>query len=143
MQVTVTAVSDVRSDNRGVSSKIKCGNDEYYVNEDATPLIGKTVEITYEDKTSKKGNKYKIAKIVKVLEGVAPVNGNGKVTWENYKKVAQAAHTLALELEPDGPGESGIVVDRSEARVSLVQTILVALRDGKIELPEGDDDIPF
>jgi hypothetical protein len=151
MQVKIDSVSDVKTNDRGTSSKMKCGNESYYVNEDATPHIGKAVEISVEEKTSQKGNKYKIAKIVKVLEGAAAVNSNSHVSWIDYSQMAKLAHNLALELEPDGsriepdgePGSAVVtVVDRSQARIAFVQTVLVALRDGKLLLP-GDDEIPF
>ena len=147
MQVIIESVSDVKTDQRGTSSKIKCSDGQsYYVNEDGTPLVGKTVELTSEEKTSAKGNKYKIGKIVKVLEGAAAPSSNGKVSWDEYKDIARAAHVLALELEPDVKEADMPVLDRSAARVAFVQTILVALRDGRIALPkveDGEDNIPF
>jgi hypothetical protein len=145
MQITVTQVSDVKTNQQGTSSKVHAGNDYYYVNEDATQYIGKTLEITSEEKTSQAGRKYKVAKILNVLGGApaASANGNGKVEWSDYDKLARVAHKLALELEPDTIADEAnniITVDRSRARVTFVNTALMALKDGKLWL---DDDIPF
>ena len=154
MEIKITQVTDVKSDNRGgVSSKIHAGNEQYYVNEDATVLVGKTVDITYETKTSKKGNQYKVAKINKVLDGDSP-SQNGHIRWADYHKMASIAHALARTLEPDekeiAPDESCnnqtfIKLDRSSARAAILNTVMIAFSNGKISLPneEEDDTIPF
>lgn len=146
MQITIDKVSDLKTDQRGQSCKIYHGNDTYYVNEDATPLIGKTAEIEVTEKTSAKGNKYKIAKILKVLEASSS-NGNGKITWDAYRAMAEAAHSLAMKLEPDGSfhsDDSGAYqnMDRSAARAAILNTVMIAYSNGKIFVPE-DDDMPF
>jgi hypothetical protein len=166
MQVHIDSVSDVKVGQYGPSSKIKCGNESYFTNEDATPLVGKTVDITVETKTSVKGNTYKIAKIVKVLDGVPATqpssNGQG-VRWVDYVTMARLAHEVATELEPDvdsapvNEGDNTSKVehyldvkaegrqDRSTARIAFVNTVLIAFTNGKIALGEGEDEesIPF
>lgn len=148
MQITIDKVSDVKSGEYGKSCKIYHGNDTYYVNEDATPLIGKKVELTdIVPKTSKQGRQYKVAKIANVIESVpTTANGNGKITWDAYRAMAQAAHELAGKLEPDGNelvGEdSYIKIDRSSARAAILNTVMIAYSNGKIFVPE-DDDMPF
>lgn len=147
MQVKIDQVSDVKVGQYGPSSKIKCGNNSYFVNEDATPLVGKTVEITTEEKTSAKGNKYQIAKIVKVIEEAAAAQHNGhQVRWNDYAVMATLAHELAKQLEPDmepAPESTAPLVDRSTARAAIINTAMIAFTNGKITLSEGEDDIPF
>lgn len=143
MQITVDSVSDIKQGQYGVSSKIKSGNETYFVNEDASKYTGKTIEGDVTEKTSAKGNKYKILNIKGEAAGGAAGNGHGKVEWKEYEQLARVVHKLALELEPDGlaDAESNIViVDRSRARVTFVNTALMALKDGKLWL---DDDLPF
>lgn len=150
MQITIDKVTDVKQGQYGPSCKIHHGNDIYYLNEDGTQYTGKAVEITVEEKTSGRGNKYKIAKIVKVLDGAAAGNGNGNghaVQWADYAMVARHAHKLACELEPDGYKDDGpsegapaTAVDRSTARAAIVNTALIAFSNGKIAI---EDDIPF
>ncbi len=150
MQVKVESVSDVKVGQYGPSSKIKCGNASYFVNEDATPLVGKTLEITTEQKTSAKGNQYTIAKIVKVLDSAAPAqsNGNGQ-PWALWRQMAGEAHKVAMELEPDTnnaghEGADGSFVDRSTARAAILNTIMIAFSNGKITLTQEDtEEIPF
>lgn len=149
MQVQVTGCSDIKTNEKGTSSKMICGDKSYWVQEDATAHIGKTVEIEVAEKTSQAGRKYMVAKITKVLTAAQAPASNGRVKWEDYKQIAKAAHELALELEPDGisgsPETPLVTIDRSQARIAFVQTALVALRDGRIELPAAGDDgeIPF
>lgn len=153
MKVKIDKVTDVKSDQRGTSCKMHAGNSYWFVNEDATPLAGKEVEIDVTEKTSAKGNKYSIAKIVKVLEGAAPGggggNGNGHIAWSEYEQMAGLAHQLALTMEPDAVADHGqegapiITVDRSTARAAILNTVMIAFSNGKISLPAADDDMPF
>jgi hypothetical protein len=147
MQIKIDSFSDLKQTDRGPSAKIKAGNDSYYVNEDPTNLVGKTVEIEVVEKTSAKGNKYKIATIKKVIDAAAG-NGNGKITWDDYRAMAEAAHGLAAKLEPDGwksasdLGEATLIVDRSTARAAILNTVMIAYSKGDIFVPV-DDDMPF
>jgi hypothetical protein len=149
MQVTIQQVSDVKVGQYGPSCKIHTTSGDYFVNEDATPLLGKTVEAEVTEKTSKSGNKYKVAKIIKVIEAAAAQqNGNGKITWDSYRAMAEAAHELAAKLEPDrhtglNDTEPTLIVDRSQARASILNTVMIAYSNGKIFVPEIDDDMPF
>jgi len=141
MQVQVTQVTDVKPGRfGGMSSKIHAGNDFYYVNEDATQYIGKTVEI---EATQPPGKNYKTAKILNVVgSAAASGNSNGHIEWHEYDKMMRLAHRTASELEPDGytSQEEGTHVDRSTARAALVNTVMIAFSNGKLWL---DDDIPF
>lgn len=153
MQIIIDSFSDLKTTERGPSAKIKATNgDTFYVNENPTNLVGKTVDIEVTEKTSAKGNKYKIAKITKVHEGAAASNGNGKITWDAYRTMAEAAHALASKLEPDIEKHAGDAtndevswpsVDRSQARASIVNTTLSRYCEGKIFVPAEDDDMPF
>jgi hypothetical protein len=157
MQFTIDKVSDVKVGQYGPSSKVQSGSDFYFVKEDATPLIGKTVEADVNEKTSQKtGNRYKVAKILKVIESApapAQQNGNGKITWDAYRAMAEAAHELATKLEPDEftvhPDENSdmavrVRADRAGARAAITNTCLIAYSNGKIFVREDDDEpIPF
>lgn len=144
MQTTIESFSDLKTTDRGTSAKIKASNgDQIYINEDPTNLVGKTIDIDVNEKTSQKGNRYKVGKIIKVHELVATAvsNGNGKITWDAYRAMAEAAHGLAGKLEPDFVGEPAM--DRSSARAAILNTVMIAYSNGKIFVPEDDDIPPF
>lgn len=82
----------------------------------------------------------------KEANGDEPPDGEpvrGKLKWPEYMALVQAAHALAMSLEPDGYTEDGtkgiIVVDRSSARHAILNTILMQYTRGAFEYPE----IPF
>lgn len=155
MNIKVDKVSDVTTNDKGTSGKIHVGNDFYYVSEDPTQYVGKELDIEVTEKTSAKGHKYKIAKILKVLGTGGPSASNGHIPWLAYEQMARIAHGLAQALEPDvtqpsapsqdggDPVETHTVINRSAARVALVNTVMIAFSNGKISLPEADDDMPF
>jgi hypothetical protein len=66
-------------------------------------------------------------------------NSNGAPTWEEFKHMFHAAHCLAAQYEPDLPAPKNSNeqhIDRSLARVAIVQSILVAFREGKQQAPQ-------
>jgi hypothetical protein len=144
MQTIIESFSDLKTTERGPSAKIKVSNgDQIYINEDPTNLVGKTVDIDVNDKTSQKGNRYKVGTIIKVHEASAATassNGNGKITWDAYRAMAEAAHSLAGKLEPDVPDGN---LDRSSARAAILNTVMIAYSNGKIVLSEDDDNFPW
>lgn len=156
MQIRIDSVSDIKTGQYGVSSKIKAGNESYYANEDATPYIGHSVDAEISEKKSAKGNIYKIAKILgiaKVQQSPAESAHDGHaLTWEQYETIIKDAHRLISELEPDGyggpinGGEDApqlITIDRSRARVAFLSTIVIAASNGKIAVGDDDPGIPF
>ena len=63
-------------------------------------------------------------------------------TWEEYKRVAYAAQDLAMQLESDipcDPKTNDQYINNSMARAAIVQSILVAFRDGKVQAPTEKD----
>jgi hypothetical protein len=133
----------------GMSSKIHSGREYWFINEDATYMKGKTVQFEAEDK-----GKYKVARNAKVVDGTTATtsngNNNGKITWDDYRKLAEAAHGLAKQLEPDvedvaqGGGDNFIKVDRSPARVGFVNNVMRAYAEGRFIVPkEEEEDAPF
>lgn len=154
-QLTITEVSDVKQGQYGLSCKIKCTDGQmYYINEDATPRIGKPFEANIQEKISANKRKYKIAYPVKELElelmGAPTPASNGKLTLNECREMAKFAHDLALELEPDEQDATlqSTLVDRSVARMALVNTLLIAFTSNNskgISLAENkdDDNIPF
>lgn len=67
-------------------------------------------------------------------------NGGG-IAWIDYLDAIRAAHAVALELEPDVEGG---IPDRSQARAALVNTLAIALTNGRIELPKDEEpETPF
>jgi len=168
MQAKITGFSDLKTNEYGPSAKIKLSDgDQLYINEDPTNLVGKTVDIDVNEKTSQKtGKRYKIGKIIKVYEATATTangNSNGKddtwnnnsgkkVPWDAYRAMAEAAHGLAVKLEPDhvsavpspdGIGEATVQLDRSIARAAILNTVMIAYSNGKIFVPEDDDMPPW
>jgi len=149
MQLTIESFSDYKKTDRGPSAKIKATNgDLIYINEEPGPLVGKTVDMDVNEKTSQKGNRYKVGKILKVYEGSEAGSSNDKITWDAYRAMAEAAHDLAKKLEPDridsGGGENFVTVDRSAARVRFTNNVMMAYANGKIVVPEEEDDpVPF
>lgn len=61
---------------------------------------------------------------------------SSKIEWSIYMDLVRSAHDLAKDLEPDIPGEGGALLDRSEARRAIVNTILIAHSNGAFEFPE-------
>ena len=144
--IHIDKVSDIKTNDKGSSSKIHHGNDFYYINSDGTQYAGKDVEIDFEEKTSAKGHKYKVARILKVIEPPASNGRAAGITWDEYRAMAQAAHELADKLEPDGYS-SGIdgqqtLMDRSTARAAILNTVMIAYSNGRIVVPD-DEDMPF
>jgi hypothetical protein len=152
MQTKIESFSDLKTNEFGTSAKVLLGNGEQvYINEDPAKLVGKTVDIEITKKNSKAGREYKIGKIAKVYEATATAsngNGNGKITWDAYRALAEAAHGLAMKLEPDDEtervdrdgGRVQAMVDRSTARAAILNTVMIAYSNGKIVVPEDDDD---
>jgi len=77
-----------------------------------------------------------------------------KMTWDDFERTFRAAHAMVMECEPDGLSPEGVastvegepptfvVIDRSQARASLMATIIIALTKdgGRIEPTEA---VPF
>lgn len=154
MQVTIDKISDIKQGQRGgVSSKIHAGNDYWYVNEDGSHYVGQVVQFDEEHKQSAKGNKYRIAHNVKVVEQPTTQQyANGATQpWSEWEAMAARAHALAKVLEPDErkiePGEDGnayyVTLDRSRARMAFVATVLIAFSNGKIAADEDEGPVPF
>jgi hypothetical protein len=70
------------------------------------------------------------------------LQAQGAPTWEEYKRVAYAAQDLAMQLESDipcDPKTNDQYINNSMARAAIVQSILVAFRDGKVQAPKEKD----
>jgi hypothetical protein len=152
MQTKIESFSDYKKNEYGPSAKVKLSNGDYvFINEEPAPLVGKTVEIEVNEKPNKAGTRtYKVGKISKVYEATATTsngNGNGKITWDAYRAMAEAAHSLAMKLEPDEitcdeNGGNEVRTDRGSARAAILNTVMIAYSNGKIFVPTDDDDIP-
>jgi flagellar hook assembly protein FlgD len=156
MKTTIESFSDYKTNQYGPSAKVKLGTgDQVFINEQPEPLIGKTVDIEITDKPNKAGTRtYKIGKISKVYEQSTATatnsngnnNGAGKITWDAYRAMAEAAHSLAMKLEPDeidvseATGHETVRTDRGSARAAILNTVMIAYSNGKIFVPEDDDD---
>lgn len=147
MRVKIESVSDIKVTDRGTSAKMMAGGHSYYINEDPTQHIGKEAEITVEEKTSAKGNKYSIAKITQVYESAVSAAGKGGApTWTEYEQLARVAHALAMALEPSMylREDGSLLHDRSTARMAFVNSTMIAFTNGKLVMDAaGDDDAPF
>jgi hypothetical protein len=81
----------------------------------------------------------------------AAVSAPASPTWAEYKSMAFAAHSLAEMLEPDLPHhENEPFIDRSSARTAIVNTVMIAFSNGKVQAPkperepgQDDDTTPF
>ncbi len=157
MQTKIESFSDYKKNEYGPSAKVKLGNGDYvFINEEPAPLVGKTVDIEVNEKPNKAGTRtYKVGKITKVYEATATTsngNGNGssykQITWDDYRKLAEAAHELALRLEPDEvkmddlENRAVVMADRSPARVGFVNNVMRAYAEGRFIVPKEEDDIP-
>ena len=69
----------------------------------------------------------------------APVyTGPTKIAWLDWQTMTRAAHAMAMELEPDqaAVSASNPLFDRSTARIAMVNTIMIAFSNGKLDLPD-------
>ena len=118
-------------------------------------IIGQEIEVT----DPKQYGKTWFSSLKKVIEKAAPAapaqgqgpaqdaskqapptpqaGNSGRIAWANYIRAVRAAHALALDLEPN---EEGGLPDRSQARAALVNTMAIALTNGRIELPGPEDE---
>lgn len=151
-KIRISNVTDAKQGQYGWSSKVWYGNNEYfYVNSDATPHIGKLVEAEI---LPKPGKNYKVGKIVVPIDDreatATASNGNSNgakiITWDVYRAMAEAAHSLAMKLEPDEVSEAEgnrpkmVRTNRSKSRAAIMNTILIAYANGKIFVPEDEDE---
>jgi len=130
MQIQIEATSEVKKSNNGSTyTAIKYGGGSWVnVWGEHSGKKGQTINIT--EPTKFKGNTF-WAKEDKTkpepppqLE--QPPSSSGKLTKADYKNWLRDMFSLAVELEPDSP----------EARAALVNTAMIALSNGKIELDE-------
>jgi hypothetical protein len=151
MKTTIESFTDYKKNEYGPSAKVRLGTGEVcFINEEPDPLVGKTVEIEVTDKPNRAGTRtYKIGKIGKIYEATATTangNSNGsfrQITWDDYRSLAEAAHALAKQLEPDEGivvDGAGRVIDRSPARVGFVNNVMRAYADGRFIVPKDDED---
>ncbi len=145
MKAVIESFTNFKTNDYGPSAKVKLSTGQQaYINEDPTGYVGRTVEIELSKKMSKKGQEYTIGKISQVYEATATAsngNSNGKITWDAYRAMAEAAHSLASKLEPDEISSMGNL-DRSTARAAILNTVMIAYSNGKIVVPADEDDIP-
>jgi hypothetical protein len=157
MQLKVDQVGQLKQGQYGPYGSIKSGNDWYTVNGDPAQYAGKIVDGDIETKQGRNGQLFKVLKNVKVVEQQqqkSAAQSNNHIPWTAYEAMAKLAHTLALELEPDGSelGETQtgdeahtiplLTVDRSAARIRFVNNVMMAFKDGRVGLPQADED-PF
>ena len=117
---------------------IKANGQWYNIVGDHRGLYGKEVELEIKGQWAT------------LIERASPsVNGNqrdkrdgGRIDWEEYVVAVREAHMIANELEPD---ENQMVeghINRAQARAALVNTMMIALTDGKIGLPPLTNEPP-
>ncbi len=158
MKTTIESFTDYKKNEYGPSAKVRLGTGEVcFINEEPDPLVGKTVEIEVTDKPNRAGTRtYKIGKIGRIYEQSTATatasNGNsngsyGKITWDDYRKVAEAAHELAMKFEPDeatvttnSEGSTTTHVDRSPARVGFVNNVMRAYAEGRFIVPKEEEE---
>jgi hypothetical protein len=82
-----------------------------------------------------------------LINGAQNLRPNDKIKWEDWVQISEAAHDLAVRMEPEpatSPNDHA-----PAARLAFVNTTLIAFSNGKLELPTdagpvsrepGDDD---
>lgn len=160
MQLQVTAVTkNPRTFNGKISWGVKDPNGAWYsFYRGEAPVKGDTFEVIVKENQGKNGQVYRDAFPARLEPPAATVqassngNGNGKYPWEDIERLAAMAHRLAMTFEPDGPDPEGpldkVISDRSQARASILNTIITRFCEGKIALPKDelppltDEDMP-
>lgn len=122
------------------------------------PEKGETIDVNISERKGKNDMIYVDAfpvmpPLVQAIQQPAQQNGaepvtpkkDERLTWDDYREVAKAAHNLALVLEPDEygdeiAGKALMRTDRSPARMAFVNTTLIAYSNGKFIVPKEDDD---
>lgn len=114
---------DLRRDRDGNDSTRVMFNGEWYsMSGDMRKLYNKTVDVEVKGKWAR------------LVEATPHSNGIGpKIKLSDYEQAMQIFHAAAARLEPDDP----------QARAALVNTALIALTNGKIELPKDNTPAPF
>ena len=155
MEIIVQAVTKQSKQAQGKTYwGVKAGDGNWYnLIRDAKPANGDRYSVDVKE-TEFKGRVYRWATIVQA-QSAAPDQranqspNNGHISWEDYQSMARLAHELAMEMEPDETGAESHFEDRSQARASIMNTILRDYANGRIALPKedplppADDDIPF
>lgn len=156
MQAKVEQVTDLKQGQYSPSCKIHCGKDgAFFVNEDATALVGKSIELG-EITTKKSKNppyrEYKTAKIINVIEppstnGAGPSGEpviDGRPTLAQFLDAIHTLHAAVLLLEPDIPAtENDVARDRAEQRAKILISAMIAVSDGRINLGGDGEESPF
>lgn len=119
---------------------------------DQRPARGAVFEVEVKE-SSFNGKTYRWAEIKESSHKNGSANANGTngyaATWEDYARMARAAHALASELEADVPKDQpdGVSFSCAQARASIVNTVIIAFSNGKVLLPQDDepnpDGLPF
>lgn len=73
--------------------------------------------------------------------GPAPAASNGKIPWAEFVLAMKTAHSVALDLEPDSMEAGGL--DRSRCRAAIINTMMIAFTNGRIEAPLPGPEVPF
>jgi hypothetical protein len=140
---------------------------DFYQNE--KPKTGFTYSVDISETVSKGKTYYKAEPTPGTSAPAQPTpapsaNGNGaepapepqepkdsRIPMDQWIAAMKAFHDVAIQLEPDtfedreqGSAAAIVTIDRSAARVSILQTCLVTLRDNKIafEVPEVKEGTP-
>ena len=61
------------------------------------------------------------------------------IEWEEYVAAMREAHLIANELEPDENQTVEGHINRAQARAALVNTMMIALANGKLRLPPAGE----
>lgn len=156
MELKVTAVGNIKQGQYGPYGSVKSdGNVWYVIDGDPTQYRGKTLSGTVQDK-----GKFKVFKLDFVVDEqpkpqtngaahpdpLAPKEHNGKISSMELAAFMKFIGNVAKEIEPDQPGtEHNEATDRSRARSAILNTCVIAFKEGKIdfEMPPEDEKAPF
>ena len=157
MQGKVEAVGQDKQGQYGPYTSVKVGGVWYTVNGTGAEWANKEIKFDVQDK-----GKYKVGKNVEIVETAPPAGASGAsgtsqagaVPLSEWMVAMRELHKIAAELEPDELANEGgdqttggeahtvplVKVDRSMARAAILNTCMIALSNGKIDMT---DDVPF
>lgn len=142
MKILVEAVTKAqRSTPKGMCWGVKVGDKWLDYFDPTPPRKGSTIEVEVSETNPKwvRPMEGRVSAPPQLQEPSKPAPtlqeraNNGGIQWFEYVGAMRIAHAVAKDLEPDVEGG---IPDRSQARAALVDTLMIALTAGRVELPK-------
>lgn len=128
-----SCTKDTRTTKGGVlHTGIKANGQWYNIAGDQRNLYGKEVNLEINGQWAKLVKQSAMA-----ITGKSSSDDNQlQIAWEDYIVAVRKAHLVANDLEPDENRTIDGHINRSQARATLVNTMMIALTNGQISLPQ-------